>query len=395
MTKKLTIVFLMAVFTVLVWGQEAPGRIDAYYAKKDMSNHHGNVKKGELIIDVYKGGVNHMKDMGSTYQYINDNFEDEGFTVAKADVEHKTFMMSPLNIADVGQGMYFTAKNGMKARIFKANMNGHKYRGCSNINLVHNYVLSVEMNSEYGKTVYESQINVKNGKLLHDGYFMYFSHPVKEIDGSAYDKSGRLLVDLTCDFDGIDCTAAYIPSEKALYFDGTLYYLNEGNSIPTETKAEQQPEANSCPPDLPLNEIFKLIDNEIEAGPLLKAAGYKYVGDYSEEASRVYIQTWCRNCTCNKRGDVLSFQSGTSSIVCFFYAMGCPTTLNIEVFNTKARDAIVAKLTETGFTKDSSNPNPGDWFSKTDGEYEVSAVMQKTKKGWSFNIMPVMANSDM
>lgn len=110
MTKKLTIAFLMAVFTVQVWGQEAAGRIDAYYAKKDMSNHLGNVKKGELIIDVYKGGVNHMKDMGSTYQYINDNFEDEGFTVAKADVEHKTFMMSPLNIADVGQGMYFTAK---------------------------------------------------------------------------------------------------------------------------------------------------------------------------------------------------------------------------------------------------------------------------------------------
>ena len=74
--------------------------------------------------------------------------------------------------------------------------------------------------------------------------------------------------------------------------------------------------------DLPLDEIFKLVDNSISSEDLLKAQNYKYVGEYS--AGRGAQTTWCRNCTCNKRGDVLSFQKGTSSIICLWEEMGRP-----------------------------------------------------------------------
>ena len=110
------------------------------------------------------------------------------------------------------------------------------------------------------------------------------------------------------------------------------------SSVAQET-ATYEDATTQVPDDLPLDEIFKLIDQVSEPGPLLKDAGYKYVGEYSE--GRSVIETWCRNCTCNKRGEVLSFQSGTSSVVCSFMGMGSPSTLLLEVFNTKARDAII------------------------------------------------------
>ena len=57
--------------------------------------------------------------------------------------------------------------------------------------------------------------------------------------------------------------------------------------------------------DLPISDILKLVDEEVAAGEILNPAGYKYVGEYTNEASRAYIKTWSMNCTCNKRGDVV------------------------------------------------------------------------------------------
>ena len=148
---------------------------------------------------------------------------------------------------------------------------------------------------------------------------------------------------------------------------------------------------SQCPADLPLDDIFELIDNEIDTGEQLKAAGYRYVGEYANESSRSVIMTWCRNCTANKRGNVLSFQSGTSSIVNYYFGMGAFTTLIIEIFNTTARDAIVAKLKEMGFKEDSSPSYNGDYYTRTTNGEKVSATMEKSKKGWVFNISPIKA----
>ena len=146
-------------------------------------------------------------------------------------------------------------------------------------------------------------------------------------------------------------------------------------------------ERNVMLPDLPIFDILKLIDNEVDAGDILKPAGYKYVGEYSSEASRSYIQTWCRNCTCNKRGDVLSFQKGTSSIVCIVMQMGSPTTLSIEVFNTKARDIIINELNASYFVEEKERNGEHRSFTRNEGEQ--TAMMEKSPKGWVFNIFPV------
>ena len=148
-------------------------------------------------------------------------------------------------------------------------------------------------------------------------------------------------------------------------------------------------ERNIMLSDLPISDILKLIDYEVDAGDILKPAGYKYVGEFSSEASRSYIQTWCRNCTCNKRGDVLSFQKGTSSIVCLVMQMGSPTTLSIEVFNTNARDAIINELKASYFIEEKVENGGHRSFSRNNGDLEQTAMMEKSPKGWVFNIFPV------
>ena len=163
------------------------------------------------------------------------------------------------------------------------------------------------------------------------------------------------------------------------------------SSVAQET-ATYEDATTQVPDDLPLDEIFKLIDQVSEPGPLLKAAGYKYVGEYAD--GRSVIETWCRNCTCNKRGEVLSFQSGTSSVVCSFMGMGSPSTLLLEVFNTKARDAIIYKLEQMGFAKDANQPPTYTSFTRSTNDSETYCNMEKSKKGWLFSISPVVMGSE-
>ena len=144
--------------------------------------------------------------------------------------------------------------------------------------------------------------------------------------------------------------------------------------------------------DLPLDEIFKLVDNSISSEDLLKAQNYKYVGEYS--AGRGAQTTWCRNCTCNKRGDILSFQKGTSSIICLWEEMGDGgATLALEVFNTNARDAVLDALRGMGFNEDSGNATNKS-FSRESETWGQIANMQKSKKGWLFTIWPVAADTE-
>ena len=162
--------------------------------------------------------------------------------------------------------------------------------------------------------------------------------------------------------------------------------------------------------DLPLDDIFKLVDNEIDAKSHLAALNYKYVGAYG--AGGGYQMTWCRNCTCNKQGDVLGFQKGTSSIVCISESMGSGgATLSIEVFNTNARDAVLETLNRMGFKVDSSISNAAkqsmleigiieeqnkEWttFTRKTEQWGQTADVQKSKKGWIFTVWPIATGTE-
>lgn len=397
MKKTLTTIAFLIVCATMVSAQTRANRIEAYYAKKDFATPYMKVKKGDLVAEVLTGDEGYsMIDKGSTYCYHNSYTEEDEFTVPKANVEVKYYQCSPLSLAEVGQCINFVSADGLKARIFKWSLNGHKFIGGGEmLSSTSSYAISVECKTDDGTINYiEDPLDksfIQNGKILINGYFADFSSPVSNRNKSSYDMTGKLLVNRDCRRDISDYTIGYIGSEKALYCLGKLYYRTEGNTPASETAANETIAAPQCPADLPLDDIFELIDNEIDTGEQLKAAGYKYVGEYADESSRSVIMTWCRNCTANKRGNVLSFQSGTSSIVNYYFGMGDFTTLIIEIFNTTARDAIVAKLKEMGFKEDSSPSFNGDYYTRTTSDVEVSATMEKSKKGWVFKIFPINA----
>ena len=67
--------------------------------------------------------------------------------------------------------------------------------------------------------------------------------------------------------------------------------------------------------------------------------------------------------------------------------MGSPTTLSIEVFNTNARDAIINELKASYFVEEKVENGGHRSFTCNDGE--KTAMMEKSPKGWVFNIFPV------
>lgn len=390
---------ILAFLTIVVASsaQQTSGTLKLFYANKATTlkyieeEYETKAKKGELLAEINSADKDALIEKGGIYQLtVPAGSVTETFTVIKADVDVITYNYSPLPVSNIGNGMYFKTKDGLLARIFKSNSNGHKYIGATkdemeylgtNINSC--YVLSVEYVDENGSKCYiENPIPVENGNVLSGAYFFFHWASGDGAEKPYYDQAGRLLCDLRNDIAGSDYVVAYIGSENALYFDGKLYYYTDTKpsvAAPTTTATSQTLD------DLPIADILKLVDKEVAAGEILNPAGYKYVGEYTNEASRAYIQTWSMNCTCNKRGDVLSFQKGTSSIVCVVMQMGTPTTLTIEVFNTNARDVIIKELKAASFVEENGVNEMN--FSRNNGEQ--IAILEKTKKGWLFSLFPV------
>ena len=67
-------------------------------------------------------------------------------------------------------------------------------------------------------------------------------------------------------------------------------------------------------------------------------------------------------------------------------AMGSPTTLSIEVFNTNARNVIINELKAISFVEEKGGNDNERNFSRE----EQTAMMKKSKKGWEFVIFPVV-----
>ena len=397
--KKLSVILVFLTIVVAANAQQTRGKLKLFYTNKATTlnyieeEYKKKVKKGELVAVVNSFDKDALIEKGNIYQLtVPAGSVTETFTVIKADVDVKTYNYSPLPVSRIGNGMYFKSKDGLNARVFKSNSNGHKYIGATkddvkflgtNINSC--YVLSVECIDENGSKYYtESPIPIENGNVLSDAYFFFQWASGDGLEKPCYDQAGRLLCDLRNDFAGCDYVAAYIGSENALYFGGKLYYYTDTKPLvaaPTTTATSQTLD------DLPIADILKLVDYSGEAGDILNKIGYKYVGDYANEVSRTYTQTWSRNCIASKSGMVKQFQNGTSSIVCFQMGMGSYPTLTIEVFNANARDIIINELKAYSFKEsEGGNDNHRNYSRNDDAQ---NATMEKSKKGWLFSIFPV------
>ena len=311
MKKLLSVLSIMLIMTVSVKAQQNSGQLKIYVANKATvlshveSGYKEKVNKGYLIAEVAgDDSETTVTSNGNTYD-VESDWGEVHFLVPKADVEMKTYDITPLPISIIGKGLNFVSNDGLNARVFKSNLNGHRYANTSaakdlGINLNSCYVLSIECIDENGTKVFvENPVGVMNGKILSNAYFPILWASGKGTGKSSYDQAGKLLYNQIV-VDGEDYVAAYIGSEKALYFLGRLYYLTESaTNIPTA-----EPAAPQSLDDFPISDILKLITTEVPAGNILKPAGYKYVGDYTSEAARTYIQTWCRNCIASKSGEV-------------------------------------------------------------------------------------------
>ena len=400
MKKILLTLSFMLTMTVGVFAQQNAGQLKVYVANKSTVIYHEDadykeqVSKGHLIAEVTDDdSETTVSDKENKYVFETVS-NGEQFSVSKADVEMKTYDITPLPVSMIGNGLHFVSNDGLKARVFKSNSNGHRYANSSyakelGISLNSCYVLSMECLDENGSKMFvENPVAVKNGKILSNAYFPVVWASGQGFEKSSYDQAGRLLYNQRSDFDGMDYVVAYIGSENALYLLGKLYYC----TTDTKTSATAEPAAPQTLDNLPLDEIFKFIDQSVSSDDLLAALNYKYVGEYV--AGRGYQNTWCRNCTCNKRGDVLSFQKGTSSIICISESMGSGgATLSLEVFNTSARDAVLDALNKMGFKEESSNASTKS-FSRDSELWGQIAGMQKSKKGWLFTVWPIAADTE-
>lgn len=399
--KKLSVILVFLTIVVAANAQQTRGTLKLFYTNKTTTlnyieeEYKKKVKKGELVAVVNSFDKDALIEKGSIYQLtVPAGSVTETFTVMKADVDMKTYNYSPLPVSRIGNGMYFKSKDGLNARVFKSNSNGHKYIGATkddvkflgtNINSC--YVLSVECIDENGSKYYtESPIPIENGNVLSDAYFFFQWASGDGLEKPCYDQAGRLLCDLRNDFAGRDYVAAYIGSENALYFEGKLYYYTDMKSsvaAPTTSAISQTLD------DLPIADILKLVDYRGEAGDILNKIGYKHVGNYGNAQTRTATDTWSRNCIASKSGQVRQFQNGTSSIVCVHMRMMDWPSLTIEVFNVNARNLIVKELKAKSFVEQKGSNDNQKTFIRKDGEDEVTADMEKSPKGWKFRICPI------
>lgn len=237
------------------------GTLTAYYATEDFKCNDGlEYKKGQLICDS-NDPINRIVESDAyNYKYEGDDTgEYYSWLLPKSKVEKKIYKMNQLEVKDVGKGIKFVSSEGLVARIFWSNINGHGYYNWDGKEhlwryqqeLKECYVLSMEFRSYWDGKIYlfEEQLNEKQGCINlysdNDTYYSgedkndcrYREEPIGYVEEhwcnkegwdeykSAYSEDGKLLVD---QWEVSDIPAshsiAYIADEDALYIEGNLYY---------------------------------------------------------------------------------------------------------------------------------------------------------------------------
>lgn len=228
---------------------ETVGTFTAYYAKKNFMVRSDDYKAetefhvGDFFAESYGLLYNNtLKDLNeSTYQL---QYMGEKYTIPKSYVEARTYTMTQLSIASIGQSASFRSANGNVARIFKSSNNGHKGtdpEGCyifSLVNTQKNYCIEgeLETNGRFFELYPERIISGKKRMVMARPKNARWS------DQSAYDNHGRLMTDLYECTDTFTCNLAYIGDLKALYINGTLFFRQQTNNTIDEDIDENDDE---------------------------------------------------------------------------------------------------------------------------------------------------------
>ena len=247
------------------------GTLTAYFANEDLKMELGELetemeyKKGDLICDSNDPINRIVEEDSDNYKYEGDDTgEYYSFVVPKSKVEKRTYTMSQLPTAMIGERKEFVAENGLKAAIFLSKRNGHQYyswdseSGDTYLNeeetKLHDqcYVLSVEINSFGEKLLFEDQLKEDSTYLAlycknrfddedstpdncrhREGLIGFIEEAWCNDDApygeTHYNEAGELQYDqYTTDGSIPDyISIAYIADLNALYINGVLYFAKD------------------------------------------------------------------------------------------------------------------------------------------------------------------------
>lgn len=240
------------------------GTLTAYYAEEDFAvNDETQYTKGELICDS-NDPINRVVDLDDNFfKYEGDDTgEYYSWQLPKPKVKEVAYKMNQLPVEMIGDKAIFKSEQGLIAKIFKSDINGHKYFSLDADDDFKAFydeeetkrhadclVLSVEYTAKWveGKGLFEIELNVEDGniKMYNNNRFYDGNSPedcryrkgmigfIEEEwsneegwEEAAYSEDGKLLVDRYSVEGSIPeyCSIAYIADKDALYYNGTLYY---------------------------------------------------------------------------------------------------------------------------------------------------------------------------
>lgn len=238
---------------------EAVGTLTLYYVSEDFQAKAfcGDEDSPVWMRDFKKG--DNFQSVGVDYEYTVEEYNNQLYRVyedvfngermiyliPKDKISMETYTINRLPVSKVGHELTFVSEDGKIARIFKSDINGHKfYAEDGSIDATYNncYVLQLKSKFEGKDRFEEIPLTEQEGfiKLYNDERYPDDSsiigirsgdwHP-KDLDFSysysSYSEDGKLLYDQVYSRDEIDdrwMNIAYIASIDALYIDGILYY---------------------------------------------------------------------------------------------------------------------------------------------------------------------------
>ncbi len=228
------------------------GMLTAYYAAETFELNNNVYQKGQLVCDT-NDTLNKIEEADeANYKFVLGEGCEIGcdFQLPKAKVYTKTYEMNELTTENVGSEAVFKSEDGLTARIFLADFNGHECRSYGGKEvyktvtkaLWESYVLSFQMKVPGSDDIYifEDFVEEVNGHLLlyvdnsstENIIYGYIAdmwiNPADWEAPSAFDKYGLLLTDLWENADMPDsASVAYIAALDALYLNGRLYYRSQ------------------------------------------------------------------------------------------------------------------------------------------------------------------------
>ncbi len=223
------------------------GVLTAYYAAETFELNYMNYPKGQLVWETNDTTNKLVETDGDNYKFVLGEGceEDCDYILPKAKLYTKTYEMNELTTENIGPAAEFRTEDGLTARIFLADFNGHECRSYDGKplpkevteGLWESYVLSFQSRvpGTYDIYVFEDFVAVQNGTLS-----LYTTDPDSGVSGfiadlwetpadwqapSAFDRDGLLQTDLLQNADmPWTASVAYIADLDALYLNGGLYY---------------------------------------------------------------------------------------------------------------------------------------------------------------------------